>query len=135
MAALLGYRVRIIDPRTSFATAERFPGVALSHDYPDEALAKASLGRRSAVVTLSHDPKIDDPALAVALGSNAFYIGALGSKKTQAARHKRLAERGYGEDALARIHGPVGLAIGAKSPEEIALSILAQITEKLRTQS
>ena len=135
MATLVGYRVRLIDPRASFATAERFPGVALSHDYPDDALAKVPLGRRSALVTLSHDPKIDDPALAVALASPAFYIGALGSKKTQAARQQRLKERGYGEEVLARIHGPVGLAIGARSPEEIALSIVAQITEQLRTQS
>ena len=132
MAALVGFRVRVIDPRTSFATNERFPAVALSHEYPDEALAHAPLGRRSAIVTLSHDPKIDDPALAVALDSPAFYIGALGSKKTQAARHERLKARGFSDEKLARIHGPVGLAIGAKSPEEIALSIVAQITEVLR---
>jgi xanthine dehydrogenase accessory factor len=132
MAALVGFRVRVIDPRTSFATNDRFPGVALSHDYPDEALARVPLGRRSAVVTLSHDQKIDDPALAVALASPAFYIGALGSKKTQTARHERLKARGFSDEMLARIHGPVGLAIGAKSPEEIALSIMAQITEVLR---
>jgi xanthine dehydrogenase accessory factor len=111
---------------------ERFPGVALSHDYPDEALRLAPLGRRSAVVTLSHDPKIDDPALAAGLNSPAFYIGALGSKKTQAARLERLKARGFSGEQLARIHGPVGLAIGAKSPEEIALSIVAQMTEALR---
>jgi xanthine dehydrogenase accessory factor len=132
MAALVGFRVRIIDPRTSFATPDRFPGVAMSHEYPDEALARAPLGRRSALVTLSHDPKIDDPALAVALDTPAFYIGALGSKKTQAARNERLKARGFSDEKLARIHGPVGLAIGAKSPEEIALSIVAQITEVLR---
>jgi xanthine dehydrogenase accessory factor len=135
MAALVGFRVRVIDPRTSFATPDRFPGVALSHDYPDEALARNPLGRRSALVTLSHDPKIDDPALAVALDTPAFYIGALGSKKTQAARHERLKSRGFSDQKLARIHGPVGLAIGAKSPEEIALSIVAQITDVLRKAS
>jgi len=132
MAALVGFRVRVIDPRISFATAERFPGVALSHDYPDEALARAPLGRRSALVVLSHDPKIDDPALAAALASPAFYVGALGSKKTQAARCERLKSRGFSDETVARIHGPVGLPIGAKSPEEIALSIVAQITEVLR---
>ncbi len=132
LAPLSGYRVRLIDPRTSFAAADRFPGVALSHQYPDEVLQQAPLGHRSALVTLSHDPKIDDPALAVALASDAFYIGALGSKKTQAGRLERLRARGFSEEALARIHGPVGLAIGAKAPEEIALSIIAQITEVLR---
>lgn len=132
MAALVGYRARVIDPRAAFATVERFPGVALSHAYPDDALRQAPLSPRSALVTLSHDPKIDDPALAVALDSPAFYIGALGSKKTQAARLERLKARSFSDEKLARIHGPVGLAIGAKSPEEIALSIVAQMTEILR---
>ncbi len=132
LASLIGHRVRVIDPRTSFATAERFPDVTLSHDYPDEAFLRAPLGRRSALVTLSHDPKIDDPALAAALSSQAFYVGALGSKKTQAARLERLKARGFSEEILARIHGPVGLAIGARTPEEIALSIVAQITELSR---
>jgi xanthine dehydrogenase accessory factor len=132
MAALVGHRVRVIDPRAAFTTAERFPGVALTHEYPDEALRRAPLGSRSALVTLSHDPKIDDPALAAALASPAFYVGALGSKKTQAARLERLKARGFSDEKLARIHGPVGLAIGAKSPEEIALSIVAQMTEALR---
>ncbi len=132
MSSLLGYRVRVIDPRSSFATAERFPEVALFTEFPDEALQRVPLGRRSALVTLSHDPKIDDPALAVALRSPAFYIGALGSRKTQAARIERLKARGFSDEELARIHGPVGLAIGAKSPEEIALSIVAQMTEILR---
>jgi xanthine dehydrogenase accessory factor len=135
MAALVGYRVRVIDPRASFGTKERFPNVDMTHEYPDETLVRRPLGRRSALVTLSHDPKIDDPALAAALDSPAFYIGALGSKKTQAARLLRLKERGYADAALVRIHGPVGLSIGAKSPEEIALSIVAQMTESLRTQS
>lgn len=133
MARLAGYRVRIIDPRTAFATEARFPGTALSHDWPDQALAKTPLGRRSALVVLAHDPKIDDPALEAALKSPAFYIGALGSKKTHAARLERLQARGFPPTELARIKGPVGLAIGAKSPGEIALSILAQMTETLRS--
>lgn len=131
IAALVGYRVRVIDPRAAFATPERFPGVALSHEYPDDALRRAPLAGRSALVTLSHDPKIDDPALAVALASPAFYIGALGSKKTQAARLERLKGLGFSDEKLGRIHGPAGLAIGAKTPEEIALSIVAQLTEAL----
>lgn len=126
MAALLGYRVRVIDPRSSFATAERFPGITLVQAYPDEALQ--NLTSRSAVVVLSHDPKIDDPALMTASQSPAFYIGALGSKRTQAARLTRLSAQGLSADALSRIHGPVGLAIHAKTPAEIAVSILAEIT-------
>jgi xanthine dehydrogenase accessory factor len=133
MARLSGYAVRIIDPRTAFATEARFPGVALNHDWPDHALAKAPLGRRSALVVLAHDPKIDDPALEAALKGPAFYVGALGSKKTQAARRERLKARGFSENALARIQGPVGLSIGARSPAEIALSILAQMTQTLRS--
>jgi len=133
MAMLAGYGVRIIDPRDAFATAERFPGVALSHDWPDEALAKAPLGPRSALVALTHDPKFDDLALAAALNSRCFYIGALGSKKSHAARLMRLKEHGLGDAELARIHGPIGLAIGARSPAEIAISILAEMTLKLRT--
>jgi xanthine dehydrogenase accessory factor len=132
MAAIAGYSVRVIDPRASFATAERFPGIVLSHEWPDEALARVPLGRRSALIALAHDPKLDDPALAAALASPAFYIGALGSKRTHAARLARLKAHGFTDDALARIHGPVGLAIGAKSPAEIAVSILAQMTERLR---
>lgn len=132
MAALAGYGVRIIDPRAAFATAERFPGIALSHDWADEALVKAPLGPRSAVVLLTHDPKLDDPALIVALKSDCFYIGALGSKKTQAARQARMKAQGFGDDVLARIRGPVGLNIGARSPAEIAISILAEMTQILR---
>ncbi|HSM96662.1 MAG TPA: XdhC family protein [Rhizomicrobium sp.] len=132
MAALAGYGVRIIDPRTAFATTERFPGIALSHDWADEALAKAPLGPRSAIVLLTHDPKLDDPALIAALRSNCFYIGALGSKKTQAARRERMKAQGFGEDDLTRIRGPVGLDIGARSPAEIAVSILAEMTRDLR---
>jgi xanthine dehydrogenase accessory factor len=133
MAQLTGYGVRVIDPRTAFATAERFPGVALSHDWPDEALAKAPLGRRSAVVALTHDPKVDDPALSAALHSKCFYIGALGSKKTHAARRERLAQHDFAERQIARIHGPIGLPIGARSPAEIAIAILAEITCELRS--
>ncbi|MES2291918.1 MAG: XdhC family protein [Pseudomonadota bacterium] len=132
MAQLAGYRVLVIDPRAAFATTARFPGVALHLVWPDEFFAKTSLGDRTAMVVLAHDPKIDDPALEAALASPAFYIGALGSKKTHAARLERLAARGFSTQALARIRGPVGLAIGARSPAEIALSILAQMTQTLR---
>ena len=128
MAALAGYEVIVVDPRRAFATAERFPGMTLRHDWPDEAMDAIRLDARSAVVTLTHDPKLDDPALDRALRSPAFYIGALGSKKTHAARLHRLSEAGFDEAALGRIHGPAGLAIGAKSPAEIAISVLAQLT-------
>jgi xanthine dehydrogenase accessory factor len=128
MAALAGYGVSVIDPRRSFATEARFPGLALSHAWPDEAMATLGLDSRTAVVTLTHDPKLDDPALVSALRSTAFYIGALGSKRTHAARLSRLAEVGFSHADLARIHGPVGLSIGALSPAEIAVSILAQVT-------
>jgi xanthine dehydrogenase accessory factor len=128
MAALAGYEVMVVDPRRAFATAERFPGLTLSHDWPDEALDEIKLDARSAVVTLTHDPKLDDPALDRALRSPAFYIGSLGSKKTHAARLERLSKAGFDEAALARIHGPAGLSIGAKSPAEIAVSVLAQLT-------
>lgn len=135
MATLAEYRVRVIDPRTAFATAERFPGIALTHDWPDEALAKAPLGRRSALVALTHDPKVDDPALTAALKSKCFYIGALGSKKTHAGRIERLKAHGFADGELAHIHGPIGLAIGARSPGEIAVAILAQMTERLRVEA
>lgn len=135
MAQLCSYSVRIIDPRTAFATSERFPGVAISHDWPDEELARAPLGPRSALVALTHDPKIDDPALRVALTSPCFYVGALGSKKTHAARLARLAAGGVSLDACTRIKGPIGLAIGAANPAEIAVAILAQITQELRLSS
>lgn len=128
MAALAGYEVIVVDPRRAFATAERFPGVSLRHDWPDEALDALHVDARSAVVTLTHDPKIDDPALDRALKSPAFYIGALGSKKTHAARLNRLKSAGFDDVTLARVHGPAGLAIGAKSPAEIAISVLAQLT-------
>jgi xanthine dehydrogenase accessory factor len=109
--------------------------VAVSSDWPDEALTKLKPDTRTAIVTLTHDPKLDDPALDVALKSPAFYIGALGSKKTHAARKERLTERGFGDGDLARIHGPVGLDIGALSPAEIALSIMAQITAVRRGEA
>jgi xanthine dehydrogenase accessory factor len=133
MAAFAQYRVRIIDPRTAFATATRFPDVSLSHDWPDEALAKAPLGPRSALIALTHDPKLDDPALTAALRAPCFYIGALGSKKTHATRLARLKAHGFSNEELDRIHGPIGLAIGARSPAEIAISILAEMTLRLRT--
>lgn len=132
MAQLAGYGVRVIDPRTAFATAERFPNMTLMHDWPEEALTKAPLSSRSALVALTHDPKVDDPALTAALRSNCFYIGALGSKKNHAGRRERLAQHGFCEQELDRIHGPIGLAIGARSPAEIAIAILAEMTKELR---
>jgi xanthine dehydrogenase accessory factor len=129
IAAIAGYAVTVIDPRSAFATEERFPGVTLSTEWPDDAFEKLRPDRRSAVVTLTHDPKIDDPALISALRSDAFYIGALGSRKTHASRLGRLREAGFGDGELARIHGPVGLSIGAVSPAEIAVSILGQVIE------
>ena len=128
MASLAGYGVTVIDPRRAFATDSRFPGIDMRGDWPDEAMAELAPDRRTAVVTLTHDPKLDDPALQTALRSPAFYIGALGSKKTHAARQGRLARAGFSPEEIARINGPVGLSIGALSPAEIAVSILAQIT-------
>lgn len=132
MVQLAGYEVVVVDPRRAFATEARFDGVPLVREWPDEALARIGLGRRTALVTMTHDPKIDDPALAAALRSDAFYVGSLGSKKTQAARRERLRQQGLTEAALDRIHGPVGLPIGARSPGEIAVSILSQIVQALR---
>ena len=132
MAAELGYKVTVVDPRTAFATDARFPEIELSTEWPDEALARLKPDKRSAVITLTHDPKLDDPALAEALKSQAFYIGALGSRKTHAARLKRLGELGFKDTDFARIHGPVGLNIGAISPAEIAVAILGQVTSVLR---
>jgi xanthine dehydrogenase accessory factor len=127
MALRLGYAVFITDPRRAFATDERFPGLTVSTDWPDEALDAWKPDSRTAIVTLTHDPKLDDPALDRALKSQAFYIGALGSRKTHAARLDRLRALGHDEAALARIQGPVGLNIGAVTAGEIGLSILAQI--------
>jgi xanthine dehydrogenase accessory factor len=132
MADIAGYHVIIIDPRRAWATAERFGDVELIDEWPDDAMTALDPDRRTAVVTLTHDPKLDDPALDVALRSNCFYIGALGSKRTHARRLDRLTERGFDADAFARINGPIGLDIGAKSPAEIALAILGQVTETLR---
>ena len=132
MARLTGFDVTVIDPREAFASAERFPGAALSHDWPDAALAAHGLDARVAVVCLTHDPKLDDPALRLALPSPAFYIGALGSKRTHAKRVERLTGEGLPAEAMARLHAPIGMDIGAKSPAEIAVSIMAQITERLR---
>jgi xanthine dehydrogenase accessory factor len=132
MAAIAGYDVVVIDPRRAFATDARFPGVELVPEWPDEGLEALALDHRTAVVTLTHDPKLDDPALTVALKSEVFYIGSLGSNKTHAARLERLRREGIEEEALGRINGPIGLHIGAKSPAEIALAIMAQVTAALR---
>ena len=131
IAALAGYKVTVIDPRAAFAAAERFPGVEIIGDWPDEVLSGLKPDKRTAIVTLTHDPKIDDPALQAALKSDAFYIGALGSRKTHGRRCERLAEAGFAADQIGRIRGPVGLAIGALTPAEIAISILAEITAVL----
>ena len=127
MAKVSGFDVLLIDPRGSFATEERFPDVNITDEWPDEAMSKFNADNRSAVVTLTHDPKLDDPALEVALKSKAFYIGSLGSQRTHAARIERLINNGYSKEELSRINAPVGLNIGAKSPSEIAVSILAEI--------
>lgn len=131
IAALAGYDVTVIDPRRAFASDERFPGVKVSTEWPDDGLAALKPDGRTAVVTLTHDPKLDDPALDVALKSPAFYIAALGSRKTHAGRIERLTALGHGANALARIHGPAGLALGAVSPAEIAISVMAQMTAVL----
>lgn len=133
MAQLAGYDVTIIDPRIAFASADRFPGLTLVTDWPDEAMTVLAPDTRTAIVTLTHDPKLDDPALVAALKSPAFYIGSLGSRKTHGTRVERMQAAGFDDANIARIHGPVGLAIGARSPAEIAISIMAQITESLRT--
>ncbi len=132
MVRLAGYDVVVVDPRPAFAAEARFPGLPLAGGWPEEVLPRLGLGRRSAVIALSHDPKIDDPALAAALRSDAFYLGALGSRKTQAARRERLAAMGFSGADLARIHGPVGLDLGAVSPAEIAVSILSELVSCLR---
>lgn len=132
MARLLGFDVTIVDPRTAFATPERFSDVPLLAEWPETALPKLKLDHWTAFVALSHDPKIDDPALEAALASGCFYVGALGSKKTHGRRVESLKKRGVSDEAIARIHAPIGLAIGAASPPEIALSVLAEITLRLR---
>jgi xanthine dehydrogenase accessory factor len=132
MARIAGYDVLVIDPREAFASPERFPGTRLSHDWADAALADFGLDSRTALVCLTHDPKLDDPALEAALAGAPFYIGALGSTRTHAGRVDRLAAAGHPPEAIARIHAPIGLPIGAASPAEIAVAILAQMTERLR---
>ena len=132
MAVELGYRVSVIDPRAGFARPSLFPGVELINEWPQEAFARLQVDARTAIVLLTHDPKIDDPALHCVLPTAAFYIGALGSTRTHARRLQRLAEQGWTPAQLARIHGPAGLAIGARTPAEIALSVLAQATQCLR---
>jgi xanthine dehydrogenase accessory factor len=132
MASLTGYDVTVVDPRRAFASDARFPGVDVRRDWPDEALIELGPDARTAVITLTHDPKLDDPALDVALRSDAFYIAALGSKRTHAARLERLAALGHDPATLGRIYGPAGLPIGAVSPAEIALSVMAEMTQVLR---
>ena len=132
MARTAGFQVVVVDPRRAFASEERFPGIELVHAWPDEALAGLQLDRRTAVVTLTHDPKLDDPALIQALASPAFYVGALGSRRTQGRRLERLAGAGVDRASLDRIHGPVGLPLGARTPGEIAVSILAEVVGALR---
>jgi xanthine dehydrogenase accessory factor len=129
MATLLEFDVTVVDPRGAWATTQRFPGVKVIRDWADEAFQAMGLDSSTAVVTLTHDPKLDDPALESALKSDVFYVGALGSRRTHAKRKERLAEVGITDEMFARVHGPVGLNIGARSPAEIAVSILGQIIE------
>lgn len=132
MARLAGYDPFLVDPRAAFASESRFPGQTICHDWPDDALAAQGLDRRTAVVTLTHEARLDDPAIMAALGSDVFYLGCLGSTRTHARRLERLRAAGLPETALARIHAPVGLNIGAKTPAEIAVSIMAELTLRLR---
>jgi xanthine dehydrogenase accessory factor len=132
MAVASGYDVTVVDPRGAFATGVRFPNVAVHVAWPDEVLPKLALDARTALLALTHDPKIDDPALQLALRSKVFYIGALGSKKTQGSRVERLRSAGFSAPEIARIHGPVGLSIGAVGAPEIAISIMAEMTKCLR---
>lgn len=132
MAQIAGYDPVLIDPRDAFASAERFPGATIVQDWPDDAVAALGLDGRTALVLLSHDPKLDDPALMAALNSDVFYIGALGSKRTHAKRCDRLQQAGFSADQIGRIHGPIGLDIGAAGPSEIAVAVLAQMTAVLR---
>jgi xanthine dehydrogenase accessory factor len=132
IARMLGYDVTIVDPRTAFATQERFPDMKVIAEWPDVALPPLGVDRYTAFVALTHDPKIDDPALLHALEKDCFYIGALGSRKTHSRRIERLKEQGAGDNNLARIHAPIGLPIGAISPPEIAVAIMGEITSRLR---
>jgi xanthine dehydrogenase accessory factor len=130
-----GFEPVVVDPRSAFATEERFPGVRLLRSWPADALGELGLDHRTAVVTVTHDPKLDDPALLSALDSDVFYVGALGSRRTHAARLARLKEEGASEDALERIRAPIGLDIGARTTEEIAVSIIAEIVQALRVEA
>ena len=132
IARVVGYDVTIVDPRTAFASIERFPDVKVIAEWPDTALPPLNIDPYTAFVALTHDPKIDDPALTHALARGCFYIGALGSKKTHARRVERLKAQGIDDAAIASIHAPIGLPIGAVSPPEIAVAIMAQITARLR---
>ncbi len=131
LARISGFQVVVIDPRETFATPERFPGVETRTDWPEQALDDLVVNDRTAVVVLTHDAKIDDPVLRAALASPAFYVGALGSRKTQEKRTLRLEDLGLGAGDLARLHGPIGLDIGSKSPAEIAVAILAEIIQEM----
>lgn len=133
MAQSLDIDISVIDPRTTFASSMRFPDVDLCCEWPDEAMAKREITSGTAIITLTHDPKLDDPALELAIKSNAFYIAALGSKKTHAARRERLVAKGYTAEEIERIHGPAGLRLGAKTPAEIALSVVGQMISIYRT--
>ncbi len=135
MATIAGFQVTVVDPRETFATAERFPGVEVMTDWPEEALRGLGIDEQTAIVTLTHDPKFDDPVLRTALTSPAFYVGALGSRRTQAKRAERLKGLGLDQAALDRLHGPIGLDISAASPAEIAVSIVAEIIEEMRRGS
>jgi len=132
MARQAGYAVTVIDPRSAFLRPDRFPGVELLDQWPQQAFTALKPDARTAVVLLTHDPKVDDPALLAVLPTPAFYVGALGSTRTHAKRLQRLAEAGIGEADRARIHGPAGLDIGARTPAEIAIAVLAEITLRLR---
>ena len=132
VAQACGYDITVIDPRGAFATGARFPDVTLHADWPQDVLPKFGLDARTGFMALTHDPKIDDPALELALKSDVFYIGALGSKKTQAARNERLSKMGFDEATRARISGPIGLSIGAVGATEIAISVMAEMTKALR---
>jgi len=132
LAGEAGYALTVVDPRSAFVRPDRFPGARLLAEWPQQALPPLGLDARTAVVLLTHDPKIDDPALIEVLKTNAFYVGALGSTRTHAKRIERLAAQGVEALQLARIHGPAGLAIGARTPAEIAISVLAQMTQVLR---
>ena len=135
MARACGYQPILVDPRPAFASAARFPGETIRDEWPDEALRDLKIDARTAVVTLTHDPKLDDPAIVTVLESEAFYLGCLGSTRTHAKRVERLKEVGFTDAELARIHAPVGLDLGGRQPAEIAVSIMAEVTQILRKRS